>query len=193
VAERLRQDGAMIVHTIGHSTRSLEELIALLEAAGVDCLTDIRRFPASRRYPHFNAESLGHALPQRKIAYHHLATLGGRRNTVAGATPSRNTLWREAAFRAYSDYAMTPEFRVGFEALLTLAHAHHVAIMCAEAVWWQCHRRIVTDYLIAAGGEVRHIMGRGKIDPASLTPGAVAAEGGLIYRKPEAQPDLPGL
>ncbi|HVM78582.1 MAG TPA: DUF488 domain-containing protein [Stellaceae bacterium] len=184
----------MIVHTIGHSTRPLAELVSLLEGAGVDFLADIRRFPRSRTNPQFNAENLGSALEAHGIGYRHLPALGGRRGAAPSGEPSPNTLWREAAFRAYADYAATPEFRAGLAELLALAGEHSVAIMCAEAVWWRCHRRIVADYLIARGVEVRHILGADKVEPARLTEGAVAEPGGtLLYRNPKEPPRLPGL
>jgi len=184
----------MIVHTIGHSTRTTADLVALLREGGVDLVADVRRFPRSRTNPQFNAEALGPSLQKEGIGYRHLPALGGRRSGSGDKTPSRNTLWREAAFRAYSDYAETDEFRVGFEALLTLAAEHQVAIMCAEAVWWRCHRRIVSDYLLARGVEVRHILASGKIEPAKLTPGAVVEpEGRVSYRDPQEGPRLPGL
>lgn len=184
----------MIVHTIGHSTRTTPELIELLREGGVDLVADVRRFPRSRTNPQFNAEALGPSLQKEGIAYQHLAALGGRRSSADAKTPSRNTLWREAAFRAYSDYAETDEFQAGFEALLALAAEHKVAIMCAEAVWWRCHRRIVADYLLARGVEVRHILGSGKIETAKLTPGAVVeGEGKLSYPDPQEGPRLPGL
>ncbi len=184
----------MIVHTIGHSTRTTAELVELLRDGGVDFLADVRRFPRSRTNPQFNAEALGPALLKEGIGYRHLAALGGRRSAADAKAPSRNTLWREAAFRAYSDYAETAEFEAGLEALLALAREHRIAIMCAEAVWWRCHRRIVADYLLARGVEVRHILGPGKIEPAKLTPGAVVeAEGKVCYRDPQEGPRLPGF
>jgi len=184
----------MIVHTIGHSTRTTGELVALLREGGVELVADVRRFPRSRTNPQFNAEALGPTLGKESIGYRHMPALGGRRSAAGAKAPSRNTLWREAAFRAYSDYAETAEFREGFEALLALARGQSVAIMCAEAVWWRCHRRIIADYLLARGVEVRHILGPGKIEPASLTPGAsVEAEGKLSYRDPEEGPRLPGF
>lgn len=184
----------MIVHTIGHSTRTTAELVELLREGDVDLVADVRRFPRSRTNPHFNAEALGPALQKEGIGYRHLAALGGRRSAAGAKAPSHNTLWREAAFRAYSDYAETDEFQAGFEALLGLAREHKVAIMCAEAVWWRCHRRIVADYLMARGIEVRHILGPGKIEPAKLTPGAVVeGEGKVAYRDPQEGPRLSGL
>ena len=183
----------MIVHTIGHSTRTTAELVGLLREGGVELVADVRRFPRSRTNPQFNAEALGPALDQDGIGYRHLAALGGRRSAVGAHAPSRNTLWRQAAFRAYSDYAETAEFRDSFEALLDLAREHSVAIMCAEAVWWRCHRRIIADYLLARGVEVRHILGAGKIEPATLTPGAAVEEGRVAYRDPDKVPRLPGI
>ena len=184
----------MIVHTIGHSTRTTAELVALLREGSVDLVADVRRFPRSRTNPQFNAETLGPTLQKEGIGYRHLAALGGRRSAADAKAPSGNTLWRQAAFRAYSDYAETGEFRAGLEALLDVAHKHSVAIMCAEAVWWRCHRRIVADYLLARGVEVRHVLGPGKIEPATLTPGAsVGAEGRVSYRDPQEGPRLPGL
>jgi len=184
----------MIVHTIGHSTRPFAELASLLESARVDFLVDVRRFPRSRMNPQFNAEALGPALAGHGIGYRHLPSLGGRRGGALTPEPSRNTLWREAAFRAYADYAETPEFGAGLAELIALAGEHSVAIMCAEAVWWRCHRRIVTDYLIARGVEVRHILGADKIEPAHLTEGAKAEpDGTLLYRDPKEPPRLPGF
>jgi len=184
----------MIVHTVGHSTRTTAELVGLLREGQVDLIADVRRFPRSRTNPHFNAEALAPALRKESIGYRHLAALGGRRSATGANAPSRNTLWREASFRAYSDYAETAEFHAGFEALLSLAREHRVAIMCAEAVWWRCHRRIIADYLLARGVEVRHILGPGKIEPATLTPGAsVEGERKLVYRDPDEGPRLPGI
>jgi uncharacterized protein (DUF488 family) len=161
----------MTVFTIGHSTRSIEDFIALLAGAGVDCVADVRRFPVSRRHPQFNGESLAQALQAAGIAYRHFPALGGRRSAIAGSGPSPHTLWREAAFRNYADYADTPAFRAAFAALRQLAEGRRVAVMCAEAVWWRCHRRIIADYLIAAGIAVEHILD-GKIEGAQLTPDA---------------------
>jgi uncharacterized protein (DUF488 family) len=183
----------MLVHTIGHSTRPFSELVTLLQDAHVDVLADIRRFPRSRTNPQFNVEALGPGLAEHGIAYHHLAALGGRRDGSGANAPSPHTLWREKAFRAYAGYVETRDFHAGFEALLALVREHDVAIMCAEAVWWRCHRRIVTDYLLAAGIEVRHILGPGKVEPARLTPGAAVEERMVIYRDPSEPPRLPGI
>jgi len=170
----------MTVFTIGHSTRTIAEFIALLKPAAIECLVDVRRFPGSRRHPQFNAEALADSLAAAGIEYRHLPALGGRRAVRGGESP--HTLWREPAFRAYADYAETPEFRAAFAALLRLARERRLAIMCAEAVWWRCHRRIIADYLIAAGESVEHILD-GKIEPASLTPDAVVRpDGSVLYR-----------
>jgi uncharacterized protein (DUF488 family) len=169
-----------VIFTVGHSTRPLEELVALLAENGVGLLADIRTVPRSRKNPQFNAETLPAALAARGIRYRHIAALGGLRHRQPG--PSPNGAWRNEAFRNYADYALTPAFREGLAELRRLAAAERVAIMCAEAVWWRCHRRIVADYLLAAGEEVVHIMGRGRPEPARLTPGSVVdAEGGVTY------------
>ena len=172
----------MIAYTIGHSTRSLADLIAALKAAGVTAVADIRRFPRSRRHPHFNSENLAPALAGAGILYRHFPGLGGRRPARKDGKPSHNLLWREPAFRNFADYAETPEFRAAFAELKALAASRPTAILCAEAVWWRCHRRIVADYLIAAGFKVVHIFDAEKREPATLTPGAEALpDGSLRY------------
>jgi uncharacterized protein (DUF488 family) len=174
----------MTVYTIGHSTRPIEAFIALLKGAAIDRVVDVRRFPGSRRHPQFNAEALAHALAAAGMEYRHFPALGGRRAQPANGAASPHTLWREAAFRNYADYAETPAFRAAFDALRRLALAGRTAIMCAEAVWWRCHRRIIADYLIAAGIPVEHILDS-KIDKATLTPDAtVRADGTVLYRAP---------
>jgi uncharacterized protein (DUF488 family) len=172
---------APIVHTIGHSTRPLDELVAILREAGVSRLVDVRRIPRSRTNPQFNADALPAGLAGTGIDYHHLAALGGLRSRRSGDAPA-NTGWRHPAFRAYADYAATPAFREGLAALEALAHERPAAVMCAEAVWWRCHRRLIADYLIARGWRVLHLMGQGRAEPASLTPGAVPqADGTIAY------------
>jgi uncharacterized protein (DUF488 family) len=173
------------VFTIGHSTRPVVELIGLLGEAAADLVADVRAFPRSRTNPQFNGPALEKALAPAGIAYRYLPALGGRRH--AGKGPSPNMLWRNESFRAYADYAGTAEFRAGLEDLCALAEEHRCAVMCAEAVWWRCHRRIIADYLLAAGFEVVHILGPGKLTPATPTPGAQrAVAGGLVYPAPEA-------
>ncbi len=167
------------VFTIGHSNRTAAELITLLRGAAVDLLADIRAFPRSRANPQFNGPQLQAELAAAAIAYRYLPALGGRRRGRKGDSP--NMLWRNESFRAYADHAGGAEFRAGFEELCALAGEHRCAIMCAEALWWRCHRRIVADYLLAAGFEVIHILGPGKLASATLTPGARRAGGVLIY------------
>jgi uncharacterized protein (DUF488 family) len=159
------------VFTVGHSTRSSNELNALLREAQVRCVVDVRSIPRSRTNPQFNSDSLRESLAAAAIDYIHLAALGGRRGR-SNRAPSLNTLWRVEAFRNYADYAATEAFRSGLEQLKKLGADRTCAIMCAEALWWRCHRRIIADYLLAESIEVAHIMGPGKIEPATLTPGA---------------------
>lgn len=170
------------IFTIGHSTRAIAEFLALLQEVGVDLLIDVRSIPRSRTNPQFNADALAGTLAEAGIAYRHLPALGGLRHRTKATEPSPNTLWRVAAFRNYADYAGTDVFRTGLDELRALARDHRCAIMCAEAVWWRCHRRIIADYLLAQGVPVMHIMGSGKVDPAKLTPAAhVLTNGTLVY------------
>jgi uncharacterized protein (DUF488 family) len=179
----------MTFFTIGHSTRSSDELIALLKDFRVDMLIDVRSFPRSRRNPQFNADLLPEALAAQAIGYRHLKALGGRRaaQTLAGASP--NGLWREPAFRNYADYALSPEFHEALESLLNIARDHSCAIMCAEADWRQCHRRIITDYLLATGAEAIHILGPDRREAARTTDGAEPQGDGRIHY-PAAQGSL---
>jgi uncharacterized protein (DUF488 family) len=168
--------------TIGHSTRSIPELVELLRAAEVRLLADVRSIPRSRANPQYDAETLAATLAPFGIAYDHFAELGGRRGRRAGAAPDANAWWTHVAFRNYADYASSDEFRAGLARLRDRGHEVRSAVMCAEAVWWRCHRRIIADYLIAAGETVFHIMGNGRMDPATLTPAAHAAsDGALTY------------
>ena len=170
------------IFTIGHSTRTVPEFAALLQEAGVDLLVDIRSIPPSRANPQFNADTLPPSLATFGIGYTHLAALGGLRHRRKDSPPSANTLWRVAAFRNYADYAATLAFRRGLDDLEALARDQRCAIMCAEAVWWRCHRRIVADYLLSDDYPVNHIMGLGKVTAATLTPGArLRSDGALVY------------
>ena len=183
-----------MIWTIGHSTRECAELTALLGEVGIDLLADVRSVPRSRTNPQFNADALPGALAATGIDYRHLPALGGLRGRRKDGAPSPNALWRNDAFRNYADYAATGPFRAGLDELTALSRDHRCAIMCAEAVWWRCHRRIIADYLLADGIEVAHIMGPRKIEPATLTPGARRLpDGALLY--PAAQegsgPPLP--
>jgi uncharacterized protein (DUF488 family) len=175
-----RSQTANPLFTIGHSTRTAEELIALLREVGVTLLVDIRTVPRSRFNPQFNTDVLPETLAAAGIGYRHFPALGGLRHRPKGAPPSPNGLWQSEAFQAYADYAMTAPFRDALDELRGHSQDHVCAIMCAEAVWWRCHRRIVADYLLAAGDAVEHIMGEGKIEPATLTPGAEPQPDGTI-------------
>ena len=168
------------IFTIGHSTRPIAELVELLRQVSVDLLVDVRSVPRSRANPQFNADALPQALAAVGIGYRHLPALGGLRGRRKDAAPSQNTLWRNDAFRNYADYAAKSQFRSGLDHLIELAGDHRCAIMCAEAVWWRCHRRIIADYLLMRGFPVAHIMGPGKADPATMTPGAQPLADGTI-------------
>jgi uncharacterized protein (DUF488 family) len=173
------------IFTIGHSTHTSAEFIALLREAGVDLLVDVRSIPRSRAQPQFNADVLPQTLQAAGVAYRHASALGGRRHRRKDAPQSPNTFWQNASFRNYADYAMTDRFRAGLNELIALSHAHRCAIMCAEAVWWRCHRRIIADYLLADGIPVAHIMGPHKIEEAKPTAGArVLPDGTLRYPEP---------
>ena len=164
--------------TVGHSNRTLEQFIELLASQRIEALADVRQFPGSRRLPHFNQENLSKSLAGVGIEYVHFRELGGRRKALAN---SPNNAWRNEAFRGYADYMMTPEFHAGIERLLALAGRKGTAIMCAEALWWQCHRSLISDYLKAAGHTVIHIMSNGKTDEHPFTSAARMVNGKLSY------------
>jgi len=170
------------VFTIGHSTRTIAAFGALLSEAEVEVVVDVRSIPRSRTNPQFNIDSLPGSLAEFEVGYQHMPDLGGRRHHPRSAPPSPNTFWRNESFRSYADYAGTDEFSVGLARLRDLAHRSRCAIMCSEALWWRCHRRIIADYLLAEGIPVAHIMGHNKVLPATLTPGARLLPGGsLVY------------
>ena len=160
------------LYTIGHSTRTVRELIDILHAFGVTCLVDIRSIPRSRTNPQFNLDAVPATLERAGIACVHLAALGGLRAKSKRIREPVNAGWQRQCFHNYADYAETAPFRAGLGDLVEMASRETCAIMCAEAVWWRCHRRIVADYLLARGISVAHIMGAGKHDPADLTLGA---------------------
>jgi uncharacterized protein (DUF488 family) len=169
------------VWTIGHSTRSLEEFLALLHSFQITILVDIRNFPGSRRYPHFNKESLELSLPRQGIRYVHLKELGGRRKP---SEHSKNTAWRHTAFRGYADYMETDEFRSAMDRLQEMAREQFTAYMCSEAVWWRCHRSLVSDYLKWKGWTVLHIMDSNKATEHPFTKPARIVNGDLHYDEP---------
>jgi uncharacterized protein (DUF488 family) len=166
--------------TIGHSTRSLAEFVELLRESNIELVVDVRTVPRSRTNPQFNKDTLPGSLLQFQIGYEHIAELGGLRGRRRSAEPSPNGFWQNESFRNYADYALTPSFKAGFEQLEAVGRERRSAIMCAEAVWWRCHRRIITDYLIVDGKTVFHILGPGHVNEAQLTPGAEPQAGGAI-------------
>ena len=168
--------------TIGHSNRSLEDFVELLRGPHVGRIVDIRKIPRSRSNPQFNEDTLAEALAAFGISYEHVNALGGLRGKAKSLSPSVNGFWTNESFHNYADYALSVGFHTGLAHLLEDGRNRRCAIMCSEAVWWRCHRRIVADYLIASGEAVFHIMGRGRLEPARLTPGAVVQpDGKVIY------------
>ena len=171
------------VFTVGHSTRPIEDLLALLAEQGVQTLVDVRRFPGSRRHPQYSRDALAASLAAAGIMYVHEPGLGGRR---AARPDSPHTAWRVEAFRGYADYMETPEFQAALERLIQRAEGQTVAILCAEAVPWRCHRRLISDALVARGVQVMHILGPGRTNPHELDPNARLLPGGrLLYAGPE--------
>ena len=169
----------MRIWTIGHSTRSIDTFISLLKANGIKSLADVRLLPGSKRYPQFNKETLADSLSKAGICYEHFPELGGRRKPREN---SPNTAWRNESFRGYADYMETEGFDKGVKRLLDLsADAGPTAIMCAEAVWWRCHRALISDYLKARGIEVIHILDAKKTEPHPFTSAAHIVEGRLSY------------
>lgn len=168
--------------TVGHSTRSIEEFVELLRAAEVTFVVDIRSVPRSRTNPQYNKETLPERLAAFQVGYEQIAELGGLRSKSKEVQPDKNGFWQNRSFHNYADYALTESFRVGLQRLVTLGRQRRCAMMCSEAVWWRCHRRIVADHLMVRGEDVFHLMGKDRIDPASLTKGAqIHADGLLIY------------
>jgi uncharacterized protein (DUF488 family) len=181
------------LYTVGHSTRSLDDFVALLKHHGVAALADVRRFPKSRKYPHFNDDALARSLPGAGIRYAPVPALGGRRGTSA---ESVNTGWRNAGFRGYADYMQTSAFEKGLGELLTLAAEAPTAMICAEAVPWRCHRSLVGDAALVRGWQVLDIVGEAAPKPHKLTPFARVEGTRITYPAPaadEANPGEPGL
>ena len=166
------------IWTIWHSTRTLGEFLELLTAHRIEALADVRRFPASRRHPHFNRDPLRSSLRELEVEYAPMPELGGRRQPLPN---SHNTLWRNESFRGYADYMETEGFREGIERLLELARRKRTAVMCAEAVWWKCHRALIADYLKAADIGVRHINDGTNTEIHPYTSAARFVDGKLSY------------
>jgi uncharacterized protein (DUF488 family) len=167
------------IWTIGHSTRDIGVFVSLLKENGIKLLADVRSLPGSKRYPQFNQEALAESLRERGIRYDHFPELGGRRKVKPD---SKNTAWRNESFRGYADYMETDEFRNGIERLVSLTEATGpTAIMCAEAVWWRCHRALISDYLKARGIKVIHILDRNKTEPHPFTSAAKIVNDEVSY------------
>ena len=168
----------LTVYSIGHSTRSSEEFVSVLEAYRIEVLADVRRMPGSRRLPQFDATTLSHSLCARDMDYRWISQLGGRRRPHAD---SSNTGWRHAAFRAYADHMDTEEFADGLFELLMLANGRRTVMMCAEVLWWRCHRRLIADALVVLGLRVVHIFDEDKQEMHQLAPPAQLVRGELSY------------
>ncbi|WP_345780504.1 DUF488 domain-containing protein [uncultured Luteimonas sp.] len=181
----LSHPAVQCVWTIGHSTRSWEEFLELLATRKIEAIADVRRFPGSRRYPWFASEAMAEQLPEAGLDYRWLPQLGGRRKALAG---SANGAWRNAAFQGYADHLASAEFAEGLALALELAARRRTALMCAEAVWWRCHRRLISDLLVHRGIAVEHILDARHVQQHELNPSAVASGDLLVY--PPAQAGL---
>ena len=166
------------IWTVGHSTRSAEEFKEILLAHQIKVLIDVRSFPGSRRYPHFNKPELSRQLDSIGLLYLHLPALGGRRRP---SPDSKNTAWKNSSFRAYADHIESADFREGIETLLEVAQTKRTAVMCAEALWWRCHRSLIADFLKTRGDEVIHILDARKTEIHPYTSAARIVEGRLSY------------
>lgn len=171
------------IFTVGHSTRSIEEFVEILRNAGVTQLIDVRSIPRSRTNPQFNLDALPATLAEYQINHIFLKELGGRRPRQAALDPRTNDFWQNQSFHNYADYATTAPFQAGLQELLMRSASKSSAIMCSEAVWWRCHRRIIADYLLHAGRPVIHLMARGRSQLAKMT--GVAVADGPILRYPQ--------
>jgi uncharacterized protein (DUF488 family) len=168
-----------VIWTIGHSTRSVEALLEILAAGGIKLLADVRRFPGSRRHPQFGQEALAASLAEARIGYRHFVDLGGRRSKRLPDSP--NTAWRVEQFNAYADYMQSSEFLAALEELMTASREQPTAIMCSEALPQRCHRRLISDALVARGWSVRHLLSPKRIEDHALTPFAHVSGTTLTY------------
>lgn len=169
----------LTLYSIGHSNRSLEVFLDLLAEHGIGCVADVRAFPASRRWPHFGKEALAASLGARRIGYEWMPALGGRRPRRVADSP--HVAWTVAAFRQYADYADTAEFTAGLDQLCALAAKRPTVFLCAEALYWQCHRRLIADHLVVAGHRVVHIEGAGRWSDHRLPDFARVVGGRIVY------------
>lgn len=168
------------IYTIGHSTHPLDEFVAILRRHDIGFIVDVRTIPRSRTNPQFNKDTMPVSLKEAGIDYRHITELGGLRSKQKAVSESPNIFWQNKSFKNYADYAMTENFRQGLAELQEIAVEYCCAIMCAEAVWWRCHRRIIADYLIAGHYPVFHIMGLGKAEPAKMTDAAKVQRGPIL-------------
>ena len=169
------------IFNVGHSTRSIAGFCDLLRLGPVDLVVDVRTIPRSRRNPQYNEDMLRDELAPYQIGYERIAELGGLRGRSAAVPPEVNAFWENQSFHNYADYALSDQFADALAELIGLSSARSCAIMCAEAVWWRCHRRIIADYLLSHGRNVLHLMGEGRADAARITPAAVTLNGRLVY------------
>ena len=167
--------------TIGHSTRTVAQFVELLRCGPAEVVVDVRTIPRSRHNPQYNEDVLGRELARYEISYRRMPHLGGLRGRSAGVPPETNAFWDNQSFHNYADYALSDEFAAALGELLQISSARRCAIMCAEAVWWRCHRRIIVDYLLARGRTVFHLMGNDRVESARLTPAATIHHGKVIY------------
>jgi uncharacterized protein (DUF488 family) len=175
--------------TIGHSTHTIDEFLGILEANEIELIVDVRRFPGSRRLPQFHTTALDKSLAGKGLHYRWIPALGGRRRSSGAATP---TAWRNASFQAYAEHVRSEEFAAGLEELMMVAYGLRTAIMCAEVLWWRCHRRLIADVLTSLGAEVFHIMGEAKTVLHRIAPPAAIVRGALTYES-LAGPGAPDL
>jgi uncharacterized protein (DUF488 family) len=169
------------IFTVGHSTRSIPQFTELLQRGQVSLVVDVRTVPRSRRNPQFNEDVLGSELGEYQVGYTRIAALGGLRARSPDIPKAVNAFWVNESFHNYADYALTASFADALAELLEISSTRRCAIMCAEAVWWRCHRRIIADYLLARGRTVLHLMGGDRAEPARLTPGAEIADAKVVY------------
>ena len=169
------------IFTIGHSTRSIPEFVDVLRSGPANLVVDVRTVPKSRRNPQYGEDVIGEELAPYQVGYTRIANLGGLRSRSNDVPPQVNGFWENQSFHNYADYALSDEFAAALDELLAISSDRRCAIMCAEAVWWRCHRRIISDYLLARGRTVCHLMGGGRVDPARLTPGAKPEDGKVFY------------
>lgn len=180
-----KEESSPLVMTIGHSTRTLDEFIGLLQAHGATCVIDVRTVPQSRHNPQFNKASLPDSLKKAGLGYGHMPGLGGLRHAKRD---SPNVGWRNASFRGYADYMQTPEFSQSLEELIRLANQDRIALMCAEAVPWRCHRSLIADALVVHHIRVAHIMSHTHLEPHAITPWARVTGGAITYPPPVIAP-----